>query len=321
MPLQLKGSARCTVMGSITWLCAACHVAISDVEQTERLVKCGLIAPSDAYSSREDESEGVSESGALRLFDREEVIVVAHRGYAKRHPENTIVAIERAFELGADVVEVDVHITRDGVPVIMHDLTVDRTTNGTGRVVDLDFAQIAKLDACSWFGDRWQPCNVPTLLEALAAARKHDGILLLDLKPPIGSAGIISIIHNVYCAEMSAHTIIMSFDLGVAHRISQLAPSIPVGLATQQARDPRDLEVAGLRFAAVNKTALQQDPLYPSVLANYNLATMSWTITKRFEAEFLISTGVQFLITDIPLTKDDLTIDPANWPTTNGTVD
>lgn len=78
-------------------------------------------------------------------------LVMAHRGGAGLWPENTMLAFERARDLGVDVIEMDVHSTADGVLVVMHDATVDRTTNGTGRVSDLTVAEVKKLDA----GHRW----------------------------------------------------------------------------------------------------------------------------------------------------------------------
>jgi len=99
------------------------------------------------------------------------VIVVAHRGASKFAPENTLPAFERAIELGADLIEMDVRQTRDGELILMHDETVDRTTDGSGAVEQLTLAQIRALDAGSWFGDAFRGVRVPTLRQALAAIR------------------------------------------------------------------------------------------------------------------------------------------------------
>lgn len=315
MRSQAKRIWGLIVMLATPGMCAACPIGISGVDQTTRVEECDpIVRPSQVGSeeagSTRDDSVAIQRHRALELFDRGKIVVVAHRGFAHRHPENTIVAIERAFELGADAVEVDVQITRDGVPILMHDATVNRTTNGTGSVADLDFVEIAALDACSWFGDQWLPCKVPTLREALVATRNHDGVLLLDLKPPMNTAELISILHDVQCTEMASGTIIMSFDLGIVSRMREMAPSVPVGLTTQQAPNPRELREARLRFAAVSKLVLQENPLYPSELANHQLATMAWTVTKESEVAFLTSTGAHFLITDIPLTISDSTSTP-----------
>lgn len=93
----------------------------------------------------------------------------AHRGDSKNAPENTLPAIESAVRKGAHQIEFDVKFTSDHQLVLMHDATVNRTTNGKGRVADLTFAQIRALDAGSWFSPRFAGVRVPAFKEALSA--------------------------------------------------------------------------------------------------------------------------------------------------------
>lgn len=93
----------------------------------------------------------------------------AHRGDSKNAPENTLPALESAVRKGAHQIEFDVKFTSDRQLVLMHDATVDRTTNGKGRVADLTFGQIRALDAGAWFSPRFTGVRVPTFREALAA--------------------------------------------------------------------------------------------------------------------------------------------------------
>ena len=81
-----------------------------------------------------------------------QAVIVCHRGACLVAPENTLVALEKAIDLGADVVEFDVRPSQDGVLYVMHDETVDRTTNGTGRFADMHSSEIDRLDAGGWFG-------------------------------------------------------------------------------------------------------------------------------------------------------------------------
>ncbi len=96
------------------------------------------------------------------------VIAVGHRGTVHLAPENTLAAFRKAIELGLDLIEIDVRETRDGHLVIMHDATVDRTTDGKGRVSDLTLEEIKRLDAGSWFSPKFAGERVPTLDEALS---------------------------------------------------------------------------------------------------------------------------------------------------------
>lgn len=91
----------------------------------------------------------------------------AHRGCMETHPENTLPAFEEAIRLGAQMIEFDLQLTKDSVLVIMHDATVDRTTNGTGKVSELTLAEIRALDAGIKKGDQFKGTRVPTFMEVL----------------------------------------------------------------------------------------------------------------------------------------------------------
>lgn len=100
--------------------------------------------------------------------DSKRPIIVAHRGASVTHPENTIPAFEESIRLKVDMIEWDVYPTKDGELVIIHDATVDRTTDGKGKVRDLTLAEIKALDAGAWKGEQFKGVRVPTLDEALA---------------------------------------------------------------------------------------------------------------------------------------------------------
>ena len=107
--------------------------------------------------------------------------IVGHRGYSAFFPENTLRSLSAAFEAGADIVEIDLQKSSDGSVVIIHDATLDRTTNGTGAVADFTVAELQALDAGSWLDPRFSDETIPTLEEALVAAMGW-GPLLLDQK-------------------------------------------------------------------------------------------------------------------------------------------
>jgi len=110
-------------------------------------------------------------AGAEKPAAAKRIIVIAHRGEHTEAPENTLASIRKAIEVGCDYVEVDVRRTRDGALVLMHDSTVDRTTNGRGKVETLTLAEIRALDAGAKRGAAWAGEKVPTFDEALAACK------------------------------------------------------------------------------------------------------------------------------------------------------
>ncbi|WP_428672881.1 glycerophosphodiester phosphodiesterase family protein [Roseibium sp.] len=100
-----------------------------------------------------------------------QAVIVCHRGACLAAPENTFASLEKAIDLGAEVVEFDVRPCRDGVLYVMHDATLERTTNGRGRIADLSSADVDNLDAGSWFGPEFAGERVPRLDAFLDACR------------------------------------------------------------------------------------------------------------------------------------------------------
>ena len=107
--------------------------------------------------------------------------IIAHRGSSADRPECTLASIQRAIAAGATAVEVDVRTTKDGQLVILHDATLDRTTNGSGRLQEKTLAEVRRLDAGSWFDPKYRDQRVPTLKEVLVLCRDKIDVLL-DLK-------------------------------------------------------------------------------------------------------------------------------------------
>ena len=101
---------------------------------------------------------------------------VAHRGASGNYPENTLIAFQKALEIGVDEIELDLHSTRDGHLVVMHDADVDRTTDGTGAIAELTLAEIKALDAGSAFGGQFRSERVPTWEEALDLVQGKVGL-------------------------------------------------------------------------------------------------------------------------------------------------
>ena len=98
-------------------------------------------------------------------LSEDNIFVAAHRGFSEKYPENTIPAFQAAIDLNVDQLEIDVRVTKDDQLVIIHDATVDRTTNGTGKVCDYTLEELRRLDAGSWKGEEFKGLQIPTLIE------------------------------------------------------------------------------------------------------------------------------------------------------------
>lgn len=112
----------------------------------------------------------------------EKLKITAHRGLSSMAPENTLAAMRKAIDLGCEWIEIDVQLSADHIPVVIHDKTVNRCTNGQGRVKELTWHQLRLLDAGVWFGDEFAGEHIPTLQETLDLVTKAGVKLNIELK-------------------------------------------------------------------------------------------------------------------------------------------
>jgi len=221
---------------------------------------------------------------------------VAHRGYSWVAPENTLPALAAAVLAGATLVEFDVRTTADGVPVVLHDRTVDRTTDGAGHIWDLDVADVRTLDAGSWFSPAYAGTRVPLLSEALEVLA--DAELLLEIKPPASRAEVVRIL------EMAPldRTIVQSFDPEVLRTVRDVAPGVRRGLLRLRFEaDTVDLaEELGVTCCNPSVKDVLGDPDTVGELIGAGIDVMAWTANDIAEWPALIKAGVTGLITDRP---------------------
>jgi len=145
--------------------------------------------------------------------------VVAHRGASRTEPENTLRAVRKAFEVGADWVEVDVRVSRDGRFVVIHDETVDRTTDGSGRVSEMTFDELRKLDA--GMGER-----IPSLEEVLDEAEGR-GTLVLEVKVPGHEWRLMNLLRSLDAVD---RVVVSSFYHKLVRNVKRLDPTVKAGV-------------------------------------------------------------------------------------------
>jgi glycerophosphoryl diester phosphodiesterase len=235
------------------------------------------------------------------------VLRVGHRGAKGHAPENTFASFRRGVELGASVVETDVHLSKDGEVVIIHDHTVDRTTDGHGFVKDLTVAELKQLDAGSWFGPDFAGERIPTLAELLAWGKDRVPIAIEIKNGPIYYPGIAEkIIRLLGEHAMTRQVILISFDHFVLREAKIIAPEVATGiLYVGRLVDP----VAAARAAGA-------DALHPNwafttpdlVQAAHaaGLAVSPWCPNDVATLRMLDQIGVDSIGTDYPDLFDEL---------------
>jgi glycerophosphoryl diester phosphodiesterase len=171
--------------------------------------------------------------------------VAGHRGYSAIAPENTIAAFRKAHEIGGKGVtcETDLALTRDGELVLIHDETVDRTTNGHGLVCNMTYQEIAKLDAGQWFDEMFVGERIPRLRDALHLARQLGIIYQLELKIYDRNEVIFpklrALIDELDCADLLQFS---SFDFVQLREVKKVIPQVPtVGISHSRFIDPAAL--------------------------------------------------------------------------------
>lgn len=190
---------------------------------------------------------------------RHAVCIIAHRGASGSAPENTLAAFTKAVDLGADIIELDVRQTRDTQLVVLHDATVDRTTDGSGRVADLTAAEIRALDAGSWFSLQFARERIPLLADVIEAI-PDSVILLIELKD--GSdryPGIEErLVRTIRAKRPEKRVILKSFDDDHLDRLRALAPEIPrLKIIVAQISFLGIIIEHGLRFGSVLNDSVQ----------------------------------------------------------------
>lgn len=230
--------------------------------------------------------------------------IIGHRGVRQYAPENTLAGLHAAADMGVEWVEVDVKLTRDGVPILFHDEELDRTTSGTGRVADTDWADIRELDAGSWFAESFTGEPVPSLEDAIDVLITRGLGVNLEIKPCPGrekeTAEALLDIASTYWPDDRPPPLLSSFQHVSIETALDMIPDWPRGyLFREKPENWKDmaeyLQVSSLHFEAAK--ALREDVLEyletGRVLAAY-------TVNVLEQARELVSWGVDALFTDMP---------------------
>lgn len=238
-------------------------------------------------------------------------LLAAHRGGALLWPENSLLAFRNAIALGADFLELDVHLSTDGEVVVIHDPTLDRTTTGTGAVRDRTLVELRALRLKDKDGKVTDEA-IPTLEEVVALATPSTLRLLLEIKVDARRERYPGIEEHVFAIldhhHMASRTLAMAFEDETVRRVRKLRPEIMVGglysprslerMGSTVQREIDGLEKLGGRFVGVH-----QELVTPTVVEqarNAGLALGVWTVNDLVAMKRFVDLGVNILITDRP---------------------
>ena len=244
-------------------------------------------------------------------------LIIGHRGAAAVAPENTLVSFTRAFADGADGIEFDVRLTRDHIPVVIHDASLKRTAARTGFVAALTAAELATTDVGSWFNQRFPAhahaeyarASVPTLAQVLALTETRGGVLYVELKCAPGEAHALAarVVETVHEHGTDHACVIESFTLAAVAEVRRLAsnlrtaalfdrslahplPSVRAILARARA--------CGANEIALHHTLATQRTIIAAQAAGFPCVV--WTLDNPARLRRLAELGVRAVITNDP---------------------
>lgn len=244
-----------------------------------------------------------SPSDTTHLFG-DQPLSVAHRGASGLAPENTLASFQKALDMGVDVLEMDVHLSKDGEVVVIHDSTVDRTTNGTGKVGDLDLDQLKELDAGSFFSAEYAGEPIPTLQEVIDLAQGR-AVLEIDLKTtsPLPTGLESKVVGLIVSNGLEDRVVLQSLNPLTLFYLKRINSNIPTALSYHE----------GLPLPLRNRwgaSLAHPDIMQPSastateehVLQRHEdgYPVVVWTVDDPAEMEQVIEHGVDGVMTNRP---------------------
>jgi glycerophosphoryl diester phosphodiesterase len=250
------------------------------------------------------------------LFGDEAVAVVAHRGASAHAPENTLPAFDLALQLGAHALEMDLHLSADGHVVVIHDATVDRTTDGSGRVGELTVAELRALDAGHGFTDatgefpyRAVGAQIPTLGEVLE--RYPRVLLVLDIKSDGGERLVDAVAEVIAGHDAAGRVLVTSFESSLLRRFRTRLPGAPTGFGRSEMtllyvlhlpglhrwyRPPAEVLLMPEQFRGIGLAT----PRFLRAAERLGLDTHIWTINDEAALRRMVALGFDAILTDYP---------------------
>jgi glycerophosphoryl diester phosphodiesterase len=230
--------------------------------------------------------------------------VIGHRGAAAYAPENTLEGIREAARCGARWVEFDAKLTGDGVVILMHDDTLDRTTSGRGPVAQASYREIGQLDAGAWFGAPWRGARVPRLADALSLLAKLDMEANIEIKPCPGreietAQAVADAVQHCWPMDRP-RPLLSSFSRASLSAARAEVPDIPRGLLIWEFAADWTAAAAALGCVSIHCADRHLTSPWADEIRKAGFGLAVYTVNDRARALELKTWGVQCLITDRP---------------------
>lgn len=231
--------------------------------------------------------------------------IIAHRGASGQYPENTYAAFDAAIEFGADFLELDLQLTKDGQLAVIHDPTLDRTTNGRGEVSKYTLEELQAFDAGSWKDSRFKGERIPNFKDILQKYGTDLG-MLIEVKPTGDRnklAGELAKLLSENLNAKSRQVIVQSFDEVFLTEFKRRMPSIPLGILvrhqTNGIKRQTIRRLAG-EYSYINPKITMADAKLINDIKAENAKCLIWTVTSKKKGQAILSLNPAGIITNNP---------------------
>jgi glycerophosphoryl diester phosphodiesterase len=231
-------------------------------------------------------------------------LIIAHRGASGEAPENTLAAFQLAIEQGCDALELDIQLSFDGKLMVCHDSTVNRTTNGSGRIVDIDSSHLRTFDVGNWFNKKFKGQQIPFLAEVFEMI-PQDIMVNVEIKmiPEYENKIEQKLVDLLIEIDRLSNVVISSFDHSCLVKLMKMEPRAKIGLLYQQ-KLFNPVEYAAL----LNVPVFSLHPHYKSInehdiikAKSCGISVYPWTVDHIKDMRKLIKKGVAGIITNYPV--------------------
>jgi len=235
------------------------------------------------------------------VTQEQQVLVIAHRGARGNAPENTLAAFRLGIEHGCDAIELDVHLSKDGEIIVIHDDTLDRTTDSKGFINDLTLEELKRADAGRWFHESFEGERIPTLEEVFDLA--PAGMMInVEIKGSYGRKMEPALLELIHRKNRLQDVVVSSFDHKSLHYLKQLEPEIKIGLLydANVMSHPAFANAFGLPVYSLHPQykRIRAEDVQESVKSG--LKVFPYTINDEEKMKLAIQSGVSGIITDYP---------------------
>ncbi|MEM1243635.1 MAG: glycerophosphoryl diester phosphodiesterase [Pseudomonadota bacterium] len=231
-------------------------------------------------------------------------IIIGHRGASGYAPENTLSAFEKARNLDIKWVEFDVVLTSDFIPVLLHDTTIDRTTNGLGSILQYSFDQLQVFDAGSWFAPAFKGERIPSLATVLTFLRKNNLFAVIEIKALKNNEKQVATktmeIIEKYWPDYQDKVIVSSFSYAVLKVVRQLLKEVKIGLGVEKWQ-PNILDQAqqiNAYSVHINQQILKQKYIHFAQAKGFKV--YAYTVNEKNRARQLLNWQIDGMFSDYP---------------------